>query len=396
MMLQLNPNLIEDLVGKDLIAFGTGGLGKIVIPYLAQEPDIKIYGVTNSRVTAEDAGTFLDTKLPIRSLDTWKKLMPEATILLCVVRKNEADALAACEAAGYRRIMAVPIYLVEMLQDIYNPMRRPTSHPFLHLACMANEIRETHKASFSEFKGCHRGKTVAVIATGPSLNNYTPVRNVPCIGVNSSFLKEGIHLDYYFLGHYIPEWIEQMKDCTFVKFFERNEWICQNNPRHFFPEYVVEEHRARRYFACEPICEFYTDITSYPLMGMHTIALHALQFAVFTRPKRILLVGCECSYDGQYKHFSDTLQPAPNGDAVFVERTVLTWVKGYKMMRDIIERFYPDTEIISINPVGLKGMFHDMYTESYLDAHPELDRAECEIFDPEKFETDEKSPLPPL
>jgi len=40
---------------------------------------------------------------------------------------------------------------------------------------------------------------------------------------------------------------------------------------------------------------------------------------------------------------------------------------------------YPDTEIISVNPVGLKGMFHDMYTESYLDAHPELSRVDCEL-----------------
>lgn len=387
MMLQLNPNLIEDLVGKDLIAFGTGGLGKIVIPYLAQEPDIKLRGVTNSRVTAADAGAFLDTRLPIRSLDTWKKLLPDATVLLCVVQKNEEAAWAACDAAGFQKIMVVPIYLVEMLQDIYNPMRRPTSHPFLHLACMANEIREIHKATFSEFKGCHRGKTVAVIATGPSLNDYTPARNVPCIGVNSSFLKEGIHLDYYFLGHYLPEWIKQMKDCTFVKFFERNEWICQNNPRHFFPEYVVEEHGARRYFACEPICELYTDITSYPLMGMHTIALHALQFAIFTRPKRILLVGCDCYCGGQYKHYNEAVQPGEE-DLVLAERSVQIWIKGYKMIKDFTDQFYPDTEIISVNPVGLKGMFHDMYTESYLDAHPELDRTACEIFDPVRFEGD--------
>ena len=84
-MLQLDPRLIADLVGKDLIAFGTGGIGKMLIPYLAQEPDIKLHGVTNSRVTTVDAGTFLDTRLPIRSLDTWAKLIPEATILLCEI-----------------------------------------------------------------------------------------------------------------------------------------------------------------------------------------------------------------------------------------------------------------------------------------------------------------------
>ena len=40
----------------------------------------------------------------------------------------------------------------------------------------------------------------------------------------------------------------------------------------------------------------------------------------------------------------------------------------------------PDIEIISINPVGLKGLFHDVYTEEYLIDHPEINREEIEIF----------------
>ena len=32
-------------------------------------------------------------------------------------------------------------------------------------------------------------------------------------------------------------------------------------------------------------------------------------------------------------------------------------VKGYEKMKEFIERFYPETEVISINPVGLKGLF---------------------------------------
>ena len=67
-MLQLDPRLIADLVGKDLIAFGTGGIGKMLIPYLAQEPDIKLHGVTNSRVTTVDAGTFWIQDFPFAVL----------------------------------------------------------------------------------------------------------------------------------------------------------------------------------------------------------------------------------------------------------------------------------------------------------------------------------------
>lgn len=223
-MLHLDPSLTAELAGKDLIAFGTGFMGRMVIPYLSQEMYIKLHGVTNSRVVEEDAGTFLDTRLPIRSLAAWAARMPDATMLLCVVKENAASAWAACEAAGFRKIMMVPFYLVEMLLDLNNPGRMPTAHPMLRIMCLANELRDIHKASFAEFKNCHRGETVAVVATGPTLNYYSPPERARHIGVNSSFLKEGLTLDYYFIRHYCPKWCEKLKDYHFVKFFARNEW----------------------------------------------------------------------------------------------------------------------------------------------------------------------------
>ena len=65
------------------------------------------------------------------------------------------------------------------------------------------------------------------------------------------------------------------------------------------------------------------------------------------------------------------------------EKFISLWVKGYQEIKKFAEQLYPDTEIISINPVGLKGVFHNMYTESYLEVHPELNRGCCEIFTPE-------------
>lgn len=381
-MLQLDPRLIADLVGRDLIAFGTGGIGKIVIPYLAQEPDIKLHGVTNSRVTTVDAGTYLDTRLPIRSLDTWAKLMPNATILLCVIRKNEASAWAACEAAGFKKIIIVPFYLIEMLQDLYNPGRMPTAHPMLRMMCLANELRDIHKASFAEFKGCHRGQTVAVVATGPTLNYYTQVKGVPHIGTNASFLKDGLSLDYYFIRHYCREWCDKLKNYNFIKFFARNEWAEQDNDCDRFPEYLIEENSGRRFFTGEPNNEIYEDITYYPLMGGYSIIFQALQFAIFTRPKRILLIGCDCSYDG---HFDGTALATSEEVLLPAERFVPQWIDSYKRVKLFTEQYYPDMEIISINPIGLKGMFRDMYTESYLDVHLEINRAECKIFDGNKI-----------
>lgn len=375
-MLQLDPRLTEDLQGKDLIAFGTGGLGKLMIPYLAQEPDIKLRGVTNSRVTAVDAGTFPHTGLPIRSLDTWAKLLPNAVILLCVTSEHEDSALEACRRAGFQNILFYPMDLLDMLQVIYNPSRIPTANPMFEVACMANELHDIHKASFSKFKGRHRGETVAVVATGPTLNDYSQVKGIPHIGVNSSFLKDGLHLDYYFLWHYTEEWCRALKDYHFVKFFARNE---KNAPLgDEFPEYVIEENHAGRFFSGEPSWEIYSDIEYHPLMGFRSVIFSALHFAVYTRPKRLLLIGCDCAINGHYDGVEQDL---------FEERHIIpTWVKGYQALRQFTKYHYPDLEIISVNPVGLRGMFHDMYTESYLEAHPELDRGSCEIFDPKAFE----------
>jgi len=36
---------------------------------------------------------------------------------------------------------------------------------------------------------------------------------------------------------------------------------------------------------------------------------------------------------------------------------------SWKFFKEIAKKYCPDTEIISINPVGLKGLFHkDIYT----------------------------------
>ncbi len=48
-------------------------------------------------------------------------------------------------------------------------------------------------------------------------------------------------------------------------------------------------------------------------------------------------------------------------------------------MKGFAKTYYPETEIISVNPVGLKGLFHDVYTESYLNEHSEIDRNDVEL-----------------
>ena len=378
-MNEINPELLSELYGKDLIAYGTGGTGNVVIPYLAQHKKIRLHGVTNSRIIGAANGTFPHTDLPMRSIQAWSELMPEATILVTVIDPTaQKEILDICRDKGFQEILFVPFELIYAIAyanlDIYAiPQKdgttswlRPEGNPWLSLMCFANQVHETHQKTFSEFRGCHRGETVAVVGTGPSLAYYSPVAEARHIGVNTAYRKENIKLDYYFLGHYIPGLCKELVKYDFIKFFTDYD---------VFPEYIVEENGARRYFINFPSKEIHADIVHYPLMGSGSIIFSAIQFALYTRPKRLLLIGCDCSANGHFDeaNFSEINMSYNMYSAVSI------WIDGYKRLKKFVKQHYPDTEIVSVNPVGLKGMFRDVYTKSYLDAHSEIDRAECEI-----------------
>ena len=129
------------------------------------------------------------------------------------------------------------------------------------------------------------------------------------------------------------------------------EWI--NDPERTIPESHAIKAKALRYRTdwvdipgFQP--QFAYDISTQPLGCFGSIVFPALQFALWTHPKRIYLVGCDCttngySYDKKDKNFLP----------------VNTIIETYKKFKQFAQKYYPDVEIISINPVGLKGLFKD-------------------------------------
>ena len=243
-----------------------------------------------------------------------------------------------------------------------------TSSIDLNIACFAIELHETHKASFSEFRDCNTGKDVVVVATGPSMKYYSQIPDIPHIGVNAAFKNENIKLDYYFTTDYESrnEWFEELKNYDFIKFFGQYSAGVYRD-RFQVSEQLVRENNARRFFQGAPNEDININIEYYPLMGFYSITFQAIHFAIYTNPKRIFLVGCDCDSSG---YFDGTQQLFAN---------LPKWAKGYEKVKFFVERFYPETEIISINPVGLKGLFTDVYTENYLSNHVEINRNECKI-----------------
>ena len=243
-----------------------------------------------------------------------------------------------------------------------------TSTIDLNVACFAMEVHETHRASFSEFRDCNKGKDVVIVATGPSMKYYEQLPNMPHIGVNAAFKNEKLDLDYYFTTDYESrnEWFDDLKNYNFIKFFGQYSAGVYRD-RFQVSEQLIKENNARRFFQGAPNEDININIEFYPLAGFYSITFQAMHFATFTNPKRIFLVGCDCDSSGYFDGKQQLFANLPK------------WVKGYEKMKEFIERFYPETEVISINPVGLKGLFRDVYTEGYLADHSEIDRASCEI-----------------
>ena len=108
------------------------------------------------------------------------------------------------------------------------------------------------------------------------------------------------------------------------------------------------------------------DISTNPLCCYWSIVFPAIQFALWTNAKRIYIVGCDCNQNG---YFDNKIQQFPilNGNKLdFNYQGVIT---GWKKLKEFKYMYYTETEIISVNPVGLKGLFKDVYTKNYLTEH---------------------------
>lgn len=144
-----------------------------------------------------------------------------------------------------------------------------------------------------------------------------------------------------------------MKNYDFIKFFgQYSQGVYRD--RFQVSEKLMLENNARKFFQGAPCEDIPYNIEFYPLMGFYSVAFQALNFAAYTYPKKLYLVGCDCSNSG---YFDGSKQLFAN---------VNLWIKGYQKFKLFMEHFYPDTEIISINPIGLKGIFKDVYTEDFL------------------------------
>lgn len=224
-------------------------------------------------------------------------------------------------------------------------------------------VKYLHSLAFKDKRFKHYGKNIVITATGPSFEFYRPIKNAIHIGMNNAYKSKFISYDYLFcqdsytcFGGKIPASFIKYRGKKCTKFFGNAQPLSLKiNPKKYHIFNYMSENKYN----------YHIDIA--PLPDFCSVVFSAFSFALWTTPKRIYLVGADCS-SGHAK----SLRAGHTGNATGL-------IKPWQNMASFAKKYYPDIEIISINPIGLKGLFKDVYTESFLKAHPEIDSSTVEI-----------------
>ena len=250
------------------------------------------------------------------------------------------------------------------------------------LFCYYNELaKNIHPLLFEKYRGINKGKSVVLVACGPSLDDYIVNKKMYHVGVNRAFLKKGLELDALFMHDKMmldlhKEELAQLKADKFVA-FATNRYNSENFN---LSTKEVDEISGRRFVISDPgvpringgvFDVINPDICNGALMdrGGGTV-FSALQFVLFTEPSQIYLVGCDCESSGYFKEAKHITQKN------YLNEINELWLEAASFMR----QYYPNLEVFSINPVRLEGVFNDLYTKSFLEKHPEKKVSKTQIW----------------
>ena len=251
-------------------------------------------------------------------------------------------------------------------------------------------VSKHHNKIFPYYKNRHSQQIGVLVATGPTLLHYKKFHNYIHFAVNNAYSY--LTPDYWFAidGFNIAQSYEELSKTAFTKFFGQcitpypiHKYRSDDKKRvYHIPDCIIDSsNNAHKFYFDHPSLRINRDIENHPLPDLGSCVFSALYFALYTGIKKIYIVGCDCACNGYF----NGVQQAEIWSS---GRATNMLLKGWNIIKEYIETFYPDVEIISINPVGLKGMFKDVYTQSYLDANPDIKEElgdNVEILDEKEF-----------
>lgn len=222
-------------------------------------------------------------------------------------------------------------------------------------------VREHHEKVLWPYKDIYKGKSIVICGAGPSLVKYKPMSNCVHIGLNRVFERKEIKFDYIFawdLANLMkddPLFYKKLLDYPAKKILGKfiNDDLAQVNEEIQKELDAITVYSSARYGLLSNIHDpiIHDDLHYYPLMDFGSVVFGALHFAIYTGATKIYLVGIDNSLNG---YFTEQYKQR------FLQTNEI--YSGFQKVRRFMSAKHPSVEIISINPVGLKGLFNDIYT----------------------------------
>ena len=222
-----------------------------------------------------------------------------------------------------------------------------------------------HPETFGPYKNINLNKDVVLICGGPTVEKFIPIKNAVYVTINDCCKYEHVEFDYLFLQELHPN----KNKNTIANNYKKKNGICTkfygiipdkrleslyDIPIKRIPQSHIVADNILQYYLDDKIAGGFTyNLATEPIADYGGTAFSAIQFTLWTNPKRIFIVGADC---------------APFGHAFSkpVENLSTNWhiahIKRWKQLKQFAEEVYPDVKIYSVNPVGLKGVFEDIFS----------------------------------
>lgn len=228
---------------------------------------------------------------------------------------------------------------------------------------------QLHQTTFSQFKNACLGKSVVVCGAGPTLSHYKPIEGAVHIACNRAFLYDKVMFDFIFAQDWeginmVQQELLDYHPESCVKLFGNQ---INGMDRKQIPESYAISCNALRFNTDIYIygdgfkSKFVADIDSRALGNMPNVGISVMQFALYMNPAKLYIVGCDMSGGGHIGDKDENLHTAKEKKKMEIfwkiehDRLIEKWQE----FKSFAHYYYPDTEIISVNPIGLRGLFND-------------------------------------
>lgn len=238
-----------------------------------------------------------------------------------------------------------------------------------------------NKKAVDQYTPIIKDKDVVIFGSGPTLNyfeNKSIFNDCIKIGVNSLFNNDKYDLDFFFCGDYV-----QMKKYNINP---KNIIQRKNNGLNILLTRKLElkrESKTNRYYIPDAIFEqlgdnaqllYYTSKDAVALDKYHSRLLYSsysigqvpLLFSSYCQAKTIYLVGFDQG-GALYADGSRRGRNVENTETVEATPADLKAIHGYEKVLRIIQTLGLNTKIVAINPVCMRGIFEELFTQRYVD-----------------------------